>query len=276
MTFESTAVVMPAGDERAERRNIRLKSWQLAGVTVVLWLLLRVAVGPLPQWLTYHDFADERTWLGVPRAGDVLTNLAILAAGLWGASLARRVRVDRDERIAYLLLVVGAIATAFGSAWYHLAPDNATLVWDRLPMAAVMTATLALVMADRIDSRYGRESLVPLGIVALGSVVVWALTEWAGRGDLLFYLIVRTGIAAVILWMLVLRTGRHSGAVWLLAAVALNVVMVACEGNDRAIWAFTGETVSGHNLKHLIAGGVIACLFAWLVRRRPQETDTNP
>ncbi|MDM5181921.1 hypothetical protein PO883_32625 [Massilia sp. DJPM01] len=25
--------------------------------------------------------------------------------------------------------------TAFGSSWYHLAPDDTRLVWDRLPIA---------------------------------------------------------------------------------------------------------------------------------------------
>ena len=30
--------------------------------------------------------------------------------------------------------------------------------------------------------------------------------------------------------------------------------------------------MSGHNLKHLFAGAVIACVTAWLLRRRPLPT----
>lgn len=268
MTRAGDAAALP--HERGGRARIRQQAWLLAGTTIAAWAVLRLVFGPMPQWLSYHDFVDTRTWLGIPRAGDVLSNLAILAAGLWGATLARRVRVDDDERVAYRWLVVGAITTAFGSGYYHLDPDNATLFWDRLPMAVVMTAILALVLADRVDPRYGREALLPFGFVALGGVVYWAITEAVGRGDLLLYMIVRAGISVVVLWMLVLRPGRTTGAKWLVAAVALNVVMVMSEHYDRAIWDLTGGVVSGHNLKHLIAGGVIACVFGWLLHRRPR------
>jgi len=254
--------------ERWGRARIRHQSWLLAGTTIAAWAVLRLVFGPMPQWLSYHDFADTRTWLGIPLAGDVLSNLAILAAGIWGATLARRVRVDDDERVAYRWLVVGAITTAFGSAYYHLDPNNATLFWDRLPMAVVMTAILALVLADRVDPRYGRESLLPFAFVGVGGVVYWAITESFGRGDLLLYMIVRAGISVVVLWMLVLRPGRTIGAKWLVAAVLLNVVMVISEHFDREIWELTRGVVSGHNLKHLIAGGVIACVFGWLLHRR--------
>jgi hypothetical protein len=30
-------------------------------------------------------------------------------------------------------IALGLVCTAMGSAWYHLDPTNATLVWDRLP-----------------------------------------------------------------------------------------------------------------------------------------------
>ena len=35
----------------------------------------------------------------------------------------------------YRLFLIGLLLTAFGSGFYHFAPDNARLIWDRLPIA---------------------------------------------------------------------------------------------------------------------------------------------
>ena len=105
---------MRAAESSANPTLASRHAWGLVFAVLLLYLLLRWVAGPLPQWLDYHDFADTRVLGFVPRAGDVLTNLAILAAGLWSASLRHRVCVSRDERPAFRLLVTGAILTAFG------------------------------------------------------------------------------------------------------------------------------------------------------------------
>jgi hypothetical protein len=251
----------------ATRAQVRRQAWALAAVAVALFAMLRLVVGPLPQWPGYHDLADTRSLAGMPRAGDVSTNLAILAAGLWGATLGPRLRADGDERVAWRWLVGATLATALGSAWYHLEPSNATLVWDRLPMALVMAAVLALVLADRVDARFGREALVPFGLLGIASVAWWAATDAAGRDDLTLYAIVRVGTAVGVLALLILRPGRTRGSGWLWAAVALDAAMTLAERHDRAVWDATAGLASGHNLKHLMAGGVLACVFAWLTHR---------
>jgi len=163
------------------------------------------------------------------------------------------------------VLVAATIATALGSAWYHLAPSDATLVWDRLPMALVMASLLALVLADRVDARFAREALLPFGAVGVASVA-W----WAASGDLTLYAVVRVGTGAAIVVLLILRPGRTRGAGWLWSAVALDVAMTLVERYDRAVWMATGELASGHNVKHLLAGTVLACVFAWLTHRTPR------
>jgi hypothetical protein len=251
--------------------RVRKQAWALAALALAVAALVRVALGPLPQWASYHDLADTRALAGIPRAGDVLSNLAILAAGLWGATLGPRLRADADERLAWRALVAATVATAIGSAGYHLAPSNATLVWDRVPMALVMASVLSLVLADRVDPRFAREALAPLALVAVGSVVYWALTEAAGRGDLTPYLVVRVGTGAAIVGLLILRPARGRGAGWLWAAIALDAAMTVAERYDRALFDATGALVSGHTLKHVLAGGVLACVFAWLTHRAPRR-----
>jgi hypothetical protein len=253
-------------------RTARRQAWTLAGALLLLYALLRAVFGPLPQWPEYHDFADTRVWGFVPRAGDVLTNLAILAAGLWAATLHRRVCVGPDERRAYQLLVTGAILTACGSAYYHWEPTNARLVWDRAPMAVLATGAVALVLSDRIAPALGRASLWPLGLLAAAGVSLWGVTEALGRGDLWLYALVRVGAGVGTLTLLIARRSRHSAAIWVFAAVACDALEILAERLDWQIWHATGGSLSGHNLKHLLAGGVIVCVSAWLLKRRTKPS----
>jgi hypothetical protein len=45
--------------------------------------------------------------------------------------------IDARERWLYLVMFAGLSLTAFGSGYYHLAPDNARLVWDRIAIMMV-------------------------------------------------------------------------------------------------------------------------------------------
>ena len=54
--------------------------WVPSAVTIVASLAL-LAYGPIHQFADYHSFADQRVWLGVPRAGDVLSNVG--SVSMW-------------------------------------------------------------------------------------------------------------------------------------------------------------------------------------------------
>jgi hypothetical protein len=240
----------------------RRQTWGLIGIVLVLFAVLRFYFAPLPQDPAYHFFADTRVWGPIPRAGDVLTNLAILAAGLAGLALWRRVRIAPEERAAYGLLVVGMLATAAGSAWYHWAPSDARLVWDRLPMTLVLAALFTLVLADRVHPSFARVAWWPFALLGAASVL-W----WAGTDDLLLYVLVRVGAGMGIVCLLLLRIGRHTHARWLVAAIALDVVMTISERLDYEIFATTHTLVSGHTVKHVLAGALLGCVLVWLIRR---------
>ena len=261
--------------KRPRARAAAAQTWGLIGIAVCLWVVLRFYFGPLPQDPAYHLFADTRPGGPIPRAGDVLTNLAILAAGVAGVALWRRVHVAADERAAYALLVAGMLLTALGSAYYHWAPSDARLVWDRLPMTLVLASLLTLVLADRVDPAFARVAWWPLALAGMASVLWWAWSARFGADDLLFYIVVRFGTGIAIVWLLLLRRGRHSHAGWLAAAIALDIVMTVAEGLDRPIFAATGGLVSGHNLKHLLAGALLGCVLMWLLRRRPRSPQAD-
>jgi hypothetical protein len=266
-----SAVAGFAGDA-GRRRVTRHVALALAGVLLVYAAAL-VAFGPLPQDPAYHLFADLRTCLGaIPRAGDVLTNLAILAAGVYGLAVRPRMNVAPEERPAADLLILGTFLTAAGSAYFHWDPRNATLVWDRLPMMLVMPPVLVLVLADRVHPAFARRALVPFTAFALASVAWWSLSERLGMEDVRLYLMVRVLLAVAILALLVFRPARHTGSGWLYAALAGEAAMMTFERLDHQIFALTGGLASGHNLKHLTVGIALACVFAWLARRRPRKS----
>jgi len=256
--------------------HIRRQVWLIVAAVVAVYGLLRFSFGPLPQDPAYHLLADTRTCLGIiPRAGDVLTNLAILAAGLFGLALRPRMTVAPEARTAVNVLIAASILTAFGSAYYHWAPANVTLIWDRLPMAIVLMSLLALVMADRVHPLFAREGLWPFTALGIASVILWGVSEAMGEGDLLLYLIVRFGAGAAIVLLLILRQPRHSGTIWLMAAVACEIVMAAFERLDHEVFHLTGGLVSGHNLKHVMAGAALALVFWWLRVRTPLSAKTG-
>ena len=129
-----------------------------AVVVAVVFALPRVA-----QPISYHDFADQRRLLGVPNFMDVASNLAFLVAGLYGLRILGRSRfADTRERLPYAILFAAVIVTCFGSAYYHLAPNNATLFWDRLPMTLAFMSFLSAVITERVSVRAGLALLGPL------------------------------------------------------------------------------------------------------------------
>ena len=143
---------------------------------------------PQPQW--YHMFADQRRFLGIPNFNNVVSNFPFAVVGLWGlvfllgASCRQDGRpfLDRRERWPYLMVFVGLILTAAGSSYYHLQPDNTSLVWDRLPMAIVFMSLLAAIAAERMSLRAGLWLMPLLLFIGVGSVLQWRASDCAAQG----------------------------------------------------------------------------------------------
>jgi hypothetical protein len=52
--------------------------------------------------------------------------------------------------------------TAAGSAYYHLAPDNERLFWDRLPITIARMPLISAQVVDRVSVRAGLALLGPM------------------------------------------------------------------------------------------------------------------
>ena len=133
----------------------------------------------IPQPQAYHSFADQRSFMGIPNFGPVVSNFPFALVGIWGIIFLLRPSsaptsahfIDSRERWPYLVAFVGILLTAFGSSYYHLDPNNARLVWDRLPIMVALTATAAAVIAERVEIRTGLLLLPVFLFVGIASVL---------------------------------------------------------------------------------------------------------
>ena len=223
-------------------------------VAVTMWL------PPIPQDQAYHVFADRRTMFGVPNFLNVASNLAFLVVGTVGLGLAARAQRAGD-RWRFGLLASGVALTGLGSAYYHLRPSDATLVWDRLPLAVVFGAFFALVVEDRLT---GRRAGLFLLLAALGpaSVLYWRLTD-----DLRVYGLVQFfPLVAIPLILALFPGGTLRGGDLGLVILWYGAAKMA-EVADADVLA-AGDVVSGHTLKHLLAAAAAARGLVVLARRR--------
>lgn len=247
-------------------------------VSALLAIVVMFFVPPIPQPVRYHDFADQRGWLGIPNALDVFSNIGFLIVGAWGvwsvlrASAARRPLFgDRRERWPWLALFAGTALTAFGSAYYHWAPSNKTLVWDRLPMAVAAMSLLAAVLAERVDVKAGLRWLPLLLAVGVASVAWWAWSEQRGAGDLRAYGLVQFLPLLLIPLLILFFPPRYSHTGGYFGAIGWYIAAKIAEHLDERIFSF-GGLVSGHTLKHLLAAVGFYWVLRMLLLREPLST----
>ena len=231
---------------------------------------------PIPQDPTYHHFADHRAHFGLANFFDVASNTPFLVVGIWGLLVVfnrRTVFLARDERWPYAMFFFGVGLTSVGSSYYHLQPDNARLVWDRLPMTFGFMGILSAILLERVSRKVGLLSMPLLVSAGALSVIYWRATETSGHGDLRPYLLVQFGSLVIVFATLLLFRSRYTQQRWLLVALALYVAAKCLELCDQSIFA-TLHLVSGHTLKHLSAAGAAYCIAHMLLHRNSINRDT--
>ncbi len=222
-------------------------------------LLAAAVLGPpLVQPAHYHAFADQRTLFGIPCALDVLSNLPFALAGLLGLAGLRRVPVGAvppAQRQMAALFFVGLLCTAVASSLYHWHPDDVGLAVDRSGMLVAFAGLLGLAAASCGGARAGRWLAAVVLLAGAAAVAVWA---WSG--NLLPWALLQGGGMALVLAFAACQPRHGALAVRWAAVVAVYAVAKLLELGDGAVFAATGEWVSGHTLKHMAAS-----LAAWPV-----------
>ena len=246
-----------------------------AGILLLMLRLQTQGSIALSQPVSYHNFADQRAMLGIPNFLNVTSNLPFAVIGIWGMiflfSARDRAFLDPRERRPYLVLFTGLFLTTLGSAYYHLAPSNSTLVWDRLPMSIMFAGFIAAVIAERIDVEFGIRLLPFLVLLTFASVLQWCDSERRGHGDLRWYAAVQIYSVLLLLIAPILRS-RYTRNWDFLVVFALYSLAKVFETFDRRIYAL-GQTVSGHALKHLAAAAAGYWILRMLQNREPLYSE---
>jgi hypothetical protein len=248
----------------ARRERLAVLILALSAFAVVL-----ISRPAIPQDVAYHHMADTRPVLGIANGLNVVSNVPFALVGIVGLAgvLRSRAGVEGEEgstslRGPHVAVFGGTALTAVGSAYYHLAPGSARLVWDRLPMSLVCAGLVTVVLAECVDLRWARRLFLPILASAVASVGYWRWSELQGVGDLRPYALVQYGALLAIAMMLALFRGRVRRERYLIVGLIAYACAKGFEMADAPFFALTAHAVSGHSLKHLMAAAGLACIAA--------------
>ena len=248
----------------------------LAGIAVLA--ILSVFFFPaIPQDTAYHNFADQRAFFGIPNFFNVVSNLPYLLFGLIGYFfLVKELKpaIINSLRHAYLMFFIGVSLVCFGSGYYHLFPDNSTLLWDRLPMTLAFMSFFTVIFAEHVDELKARAAFLPLIIIGIVSVAYWYWTEMRGEGDLRLYGLVQFLPMILIPLILWLFSGRYSHTHYFWIMIGCYLLAKVFEATDQLIYDAIG--FSGHSLKHLVSAAAPYLFYLALKNRkeRPKVETT--
>jgi hypothetical protein len=275
MKLQSIQAILD-GKALEDRFSRKTREWIFVAFTV-LAIAATFSSPPVLQDPAYNHFADHRTFLGIPNFFDVVSNVPLLLVGLVGltfvlhrtAQTSQAAFVTDHEVWSYIALFAGVTLAGFGSAYYHLAPGDNHLVWDRLPMTVIFMSFLAATISERINTRTGLLLLPILLSVGIASIIYWHVTELRGSGDLRVYLDVQYYTTAAIPLIAILFPSRYTRGRIVFTVFAVYVFAKVFELLDSAVYSL-GHVVSGHVIKHIIAA-LGAYLILYMLQSRRQR-----
>ncbi|URD86923.1 hypothetical protein MUK42_28556 [Musa troglodytarum] len=248
---------------RGRGRDNRGRVW--AGA-ILLWLLLMLATPRISHSHALHLFADMRNFLGeplpppppppplpasrVPNTLNVLTTFPFLLVGVpglvlclsgccFGISL-------RGEMWGWAFFYAATATAAFGSAYYHLKPDDDRVVWDKLPMMASAASLLSILVIERIDERMGISCLSSLITLVLVSIACERTFDDL-RLCMMFHIVPCIAIPA----LLFLFPPKYTHSRFWFCATGFYLLARFEAIADKKIYSASQYIISGHSLEHL-------------------------
>jgi hypothetical protein len=217
---------------------------------ILISVIFIAALAPITQSLEYHQFAEQRVIGSIPHFGDVLSNLAFIILGvllLVESTNWNYVEIYRGQKTLFKSLAYSSIILGFGSGYYHWAPTNYTLAWDR----ATMVLGFAVIFYDScvrydIFSKKGiLQGTFITSILFLGTVIFWMISS-----RLEPYVFVQF-FTMFILVVLAVKNYKEVPSKHLFNMFIWYALAKLFENQDKLIFAMSGNFISGHTLKHI-------------------------
>jgi len=234
-------------------------------------------VEPISQDKLYHDFSDSREIFSIHNFYNVMTNLAFFFVGvaaLYKLFVQNSLTIMREAKNSYTFLFVGIALVSLGSGYYHLDPNNETLLWDRLPMTIAFMSLFSIVISEYVHLKTGKKSLFPAIGLGLASVFYWYWGELHAGGDLRFYALIQLLPIITVLVVLTFFSSKfnNSKGYWIL--FCCYILAKVFEHFDEEIYTYLG-VISGHSLKHLVAAiGLYSLVYTFEKRALTANTTT--
>ena len=231
-------------------------------------------IDPIAQDVTYHLFADTKEIYYLPNFWNVVSNISFFYVGIYGISqliILKNLVIEKTIKQCYMMLFIAIVFVAFGSAYYHLHPNNQTLIWDRLPMTLVFMTLCSILISEFISIKKGLLLFYPLLLLGILSVLYWGYTESLGEGDLRPYIFIQFYpilMLPIILTQFSSLFTLEQEYWYLFGCYALAKI---CEIYDKPIYDFL-EVISGHSLKHIIAGVGLYLLVRMFIKREKKAS----
>jgi hypothetical protein len=219
----------------------QLKIIFLFAISAITFLLFK---GQITQISNYHNFADTVYFCEIPNFKNVVSNLFFLLAGLYAI-------LYKDK---YAKAMGACLFMLFaGSVYYHLNPNDQTLIGDRLFIAAFFSMLFIriLTILNIIgDCSTTKNVSILYVIVATMSVIVWQLT-----GDLRMYAFAQF-FPLVCLVCLIPYAWVHyrKQAIAMVLLIVSYAIAKVFEFHDYELMTMTNGWISGHTAKHTVAG----------------------
>ena len=212
---------------------------------------------PIKQNLEYHHFCDINKLFGIPNFHNVTSNILFIVVGIYGLL---KLNITSKLKPHYIILFIGIILTGIGSGYYHVNPNNTTLIWDRLPMTIVFMTILSIIIYEFINKKLGQTMLIPALLIGVFSIFYWVIFK-----DLRFYAFVQFYPMITILIILIFSKSDTTNKLsyWLL--FLMYIFAKTCEYFDEFIFNLL-HSISGHTLKHIISSLGLA-LFIYIKKK---------
>lgn len=237
--------------------TLKLKNYIFWAVLFLPLALLYIIGSPITQAQEYHQFADQKPFFGVPNFHNVMSNIPFLLTALIGFYDYKK---NPDSySVSWLAYFFGVLLVAPGSAFYHLAPTDFTLIWDRVPMTIAFMGIMSCVLSELYNIKAEKKLLAFLVIFGM-----YTVAHWVFFNDLRIYFWVQLSPIIAFLYVSIAIPTKSLKTKHLLIAVFFYILAKLTEKYDGEIY----ETInySGHSIKHLLAS---VAIYALIVMKRP-------
>lgn len=238
-------------------RPVLLCAAFLAPLVVMMLFIPRIV-----QDQNYHNFADQRSLFGIPNFGDVMSNLGFLIVGIAGLWVAFTHQLGR-MRSAWIVMFGGLALVGVASGYYHWYRTDYSLAWDRMALTVGFMGMFVALVGEYVSNRLN-VLLAPAVLVGVGTVLYW---QWFD--DLRLYYWIQMAPLIVIPAMMALYRPKYSRQWLVFAGIFWYGLAKLAELGDRTVFSATGELISGHTVKHLLAAAGSATILWAVYKRKP-------